>query len=66
MVDALFEELEGQTGAVGDEEVGVDGFGVDAGAGDRVGDDDLFDLRDVLEWSGGDLLVGLGVGDEVG
>ena len=52
---------------VGDgEEFRVDGFFDYAGAGDRVGHDDVFDLGDVLGGRGGDLFLGTVVGDEGG
>ena len=46
------------------EEIRIDGFVDDAGAGDGVWDDDLFDLCYVFGWGGVDFLVGTGVWDE--
>ena len=66
MVGHLLQQLQGILAASGGEELCVDSFRIDAGSRDWVGDDDLFDLGDVFGVGGGDLLVGLGVGDEVG
>ena len=46
------------------EKIRVDGFFDHAGAGNGVGQDDVFDLGDVLRGRGGDLLIGTIVGDE--
>ena len=48
------------------EEIRIDGFFDHAGAGDRVGHDDVFDLGDVFGRRGRELLVGAIVGDEGG
>lgn len=64
--DELVEGVRGVGWRRGGEEVGVDGFLNDGGAGDGVGHDDFFDLGDVFGRGGGELLVGSVVGDEGG
>ena len=66
MVGHLLQQLQGILAASGGEELCVDNFRIDAGSRDWVGDDDLFDLGNVFGVGGGDLLVGLRVGEEVG
>lgn len=58
--------MRGVCGGGGGEEVEVEGFVDDVGAGDGVGDDDLFDLGLEFGRGGGDELVGGVVGDEGG
>ncbi len=48
------------------EKIRVDGFFDDAGPGDRVGHDDVFDLGDIFWGRGGDLFVGTIVRNEGG
>ena len=56
-----------RVGRCGDgEEICVDGFFNDAGAGDGVGHDDVFDLGDVFGGRSGELFVWSIVGDEGG
>lgn len=64
--DELVERVRRVRGRRNGEEIGIDGLFDDAGAGDGVGDDDVFDLGDVLGGRGGELLVGGVVGDEGG
>lgn len=60
------ERVRGELGAGSGEEIGVGDLEGDPWAGDRVGDHDLFDLRDEFRFRAGDELVGRGVGDELG
>ena len=60
------ERVRGVLRRVDGEEISIDGFFDDAGAGYGVGHDDVFDLGDVFGRWGRELLVGGVIGDEGG
>lgn len=66
LADESVEGMRGVCGCGSGEEVEVEGFVDDAGPGDGVGDDDLFDLGLEFGRGGGEELVGGVVGDEGG